>query len=78
MEVLMNAIRLDKAELFQSRGDLGGAERFVDAKEFQALIVSHRRMVREDKGDALVRGLRDLDTGEIFLVDERRLFDVKR
>ena len=41
-------------------------------------MVSHRRMVREDKGESLVRGLRDLDTGEIFLIDERRLFDAKR
>ena len=75
----MNAIRLDEAELCSSRGSRGvTAERYVDAKEFQALIVSHRRMVREDMGGLLVRGLRDLDTGELFLVDERRLFEVKR
>jgi len=75
----MTTIRLDEAELCPSRGDRSEAvERFVDPREFQALIVSHRRMVRENKGAPLVRGLRDLDTGEIFLVDERRLFEVKR
>ena len=75
----MNAIRLDEGNLCSARGNLGvNLERYVDAKEFQALIVSHRRMVREDKGGLMVRGLRDLDTGEIFLVDERRLFETKR
>ena len=28
--------------------------------------------------DRLLRGLRDLDTGEVFLIEERRLFDVRR
>ena len=75
----MSTIRLDEVELRPMRGDLlATAERFVEAREFRALMVSHRRMVREDKGEALVRGLRDLDTGEIFLIDERRLFDAKR
>ncbi len=75
----MNAVRLDEAQRRSPLGILPRLEeRFVDAREFRALMVSHRRMVREDKVDAFVRGLRDLDTGEIFLVDERRLFDTKR
>lgn len=75
----MDTIRLDKVELGSARGNvLEAGERFVEPREFRALMVSHRRMVREDKGEALVRGLRDLDTGEIFLIDERRLFDAKR
>ena len=75
----MNTLRLDEAELNSSPSHISGSEqRYVDAREFRALMVSHRRMVREELKDPLVRGLRDLDTGEIFLIDERRLFDVKR
>jgi hypothetical protein len=47
----------------------------VSAGEFQDLLVSHRRMVRLDRRNDRLRGLRDLDTGEVFLIDERRLFD---
>ena len=75
----MNTIRLDEVDLRPTLGSgLATAERYVEPREFRALMVSHRRMVRVDKGDALVRGLRDLDTGEIFLIDERRLFEAKR
>jgi hypothetical protein len=45
----------------------------VTAAEFRVLLVSHRRMVRFDVRNEQLRGLRDLDTGEIFLTDERRL-----
>ncbi len=75
----MNTIRLDEVDLRSTHGKaLGVAERYVEAREFRALMVSHRRMVRVNKGDVRVRGLQDLDTGEIFLIDERRLFDAKR
>ena len=75
----MNTIRLDEVDLRPTHGKaLGVAERYVEAREFRALMVSHRRMVRVNKGDVRVRGLQDLDTGEIFLIDERRLFDAKR
>ena len=47
----------------------------IDASRFKLLIVSHRRMVREDHADSHHRGLRDLDTGELFVVEERRLLD---
>jgi len=47
--------------------------RLVNAAEFRDLLVSHRRMVRFDVRSERLRGLRDLDTGEIFLTDERRL-----
>lgn len=50
----------------------------VNADEFRNLLVSHRRMVRFDRQSDRLRGLRDLDTGEVFLVDERRLYDVCR
>jgi hypothetical protein len=46
----------------------------VDATAFRELLVSHRRMVRVDRRQDALRGLQDLDTGEVFLVDERRLF----
>lgn len=75
----MNSVHLDEAQSRSSRGLLPRtAEIFVDARQFRALMVSHRRMVRADKVEAFVKGLRDLDTGEIFLIDERRLFDAKR
>ena len=45
----------------------------ISAAEFRVLLVSHRRMVRFDVRSERLRGLRDLDTGEIFLTDERRL-----
>jgi hypothetical protein len=47
----------------------------VNAKEFRRLLVSHRRMVRVDQRGHRLRGLQDLDTGEVFLTDERRLLE---
>lgn len=47
----------------------------IDPTEFRSLMVSHRRMVREDDLALRQRGLRDLDTGELFVVDERRLHE---
>lgn len=52
--------------------------RVVDAAHFRQLLVSHRRMVRVDRRDEALRGLQDLDTGEVFLTDERRLFPPRR
>ena len=52
--------------------------RLVNAAEFQQLIVSNRRMERFVCGQVRLRGLRDLDTGEVFLTDERRLFEARR
>lgn len=51
---------------------------YVDAAEFRRLIVSNRRMERADKSVPKMRGLRDLETGELFLTDERWLMDGKR
>ena len=56
----------------------GLGARWVNAAEFQDLLVSHRRMVRIDRRDTCLRGLQDLDSGELFFIDERRLFDVRR
>jgi hypothetical protein len=50
----------------------------IDAAEFKKLAVSHRRLVREDDVSSQVRGLRDIDTGELFIVDEKRLFTANR
>jgi len=50
----------------------------IDAAEFRDLLVSHRRMIRFDRRAEKLRGLQDLDTGELFFTDERRLFDVRR
>lgn len=49
--------------------------RMINAVEFRKLLVSHRRMVRADRRPDRLRGLQDLDTGELFLTDERRLLE---
>ena len=60
------------------RGIAGVAGRVIDPAEFRALLVSHRRMVRADRRGEKLRGLQDLDTGEVFLTDERRLLESRR
>ena len=50
----------------------------VDPSLYRDLLVSHRRMERLAIPDRHLRGLRDLDTGEVFLIEERRLFDAPR
>jgi hypothetical protein len=50
----------------------------VSASEYRELLVSHRRMERILLPAERQRGLRDLDTGEVFVTDERRLFDNPR
>ena len=79
-EPFMHAATLQSPAL--SRTDFLMAEadspRIVGAQEFRDLIVSHRRMRRVDRRAEKIRGLEDLDTGEVFLVDERRLFEVHR
>ena len=52
--------------------------RIINAAEFRDLLVSHRRMIRFDRRAEKLRGLQDLDTGEVFFTDERRLFEVRR
>jgi hypothetical protein len=54
------------------------APHYVDAAEFRRLIVSTRRMERADKSVPKMRGLRDLETGELYLTDERWLMEGKR
>lgn len=53
-------------------------EKTVNAVEFRRLLVSHRRMVRVDRREDHLRGLHDLDTGEVFLTDDRRLVETNR
>lgn len=50
----------------------------VDAAHYRELLISHRRMERLVYLDLRLRGLRDLDSGEVFLIDERRVFDTRR
>lgn len=59
------------ADLSESNSSI----QLIDPTEFRSLMVSHRRMVREDDNALRQRGLRDLDTGELFVVDERRLHE---
>jgi hypothetical protein len=49
--------------------------RLVSAAEFRRLLVSHRKLVRADLRAERLRGLHDLDTGEIFVTDEKRLLE---
>ena len=54
------------------------AGRLVSPAEFHDLLVSHRRLVRADRRPDHLKGLQDLDTGELFLIEERRLLDGRR
>jgi len=75
---------MDAAMLQDSpRSGMGGvmtdvAGRVISATEFRELLVSHRQMVRADRRVERMRGLQDVETGEIFLTDERRLLDGRR
>jgi len=51
--------------------------RLVDPAFYGNLLISHRRMERIVYPERRLRGLRDLDTGEVFLIEERRLFDAR-
>jgi hypothetical protein len=52
--------------------------RVVSAAEFRELLISHRKLVRDDRRAEKLRGLIDLDTGELFVTDEHRLLDAPR
>jgi hypothetical protein len=54
------------------------SRRLVSAAEFKQLMVSHRRMERVACGESRLRGLRDVETGEVFLTDARRLLEARR
>jgi hypothetical protein len=70
----MSAANLSEVSFAQPDVMLAPApHRLISAAEFRNLLVSHRRMVRFDVRSESLRGLRDLDTGEIFVTDERRL-----
>lgn len=57
---------------------MDGPHTFVAPAEFRRLLVSHRRLERADDKASRIRGLRDVDTGELFLIEERRLHDAGR
>ena len=70
----MNTAFFDDTEVAAPRGiakqleaNGHGVERHVTGAEFRQLAVSHRHMIRVDMPGAGLRGLRDLQTGEIFL-----------
>jgi len=70
MNAILNA-PLTNVSLFKGRP----FSRIVNPLEFRSLMVSHRRMIRADVAAERMKGLRDLDTGELFLVEERQLLD---
>jgi hypothetical protein len=49
---------------------------FIDAEAFVRLAVSPRALTRADDPTARVRGLLDVRTGERFLTEEEKLFDI--
>jgi len=50
-------------------------ENVVSAAVFKSLLVSRRRLVRLDRPKDNLRGLRDLDSNELFVTDSRRLHE---
>lgn len=75
----MDAATLQDSQSVRLAGSLSLiAGQVIDAAQFRNLLVSHRRMVRADRRQEQLRGLQDLDTGEVFLTDERRLLEAKR
>jgi len=72
----MDAALLQDLRGSRPRNALSDASsQLIPAAEFRKLLISHRRMVRVDRREVLLRGLQDLDTGEVFLTDERRLLE---
>ncbi|QDU28414.1 hypothetical protein ETAA8_35140 [Anatilimnocola aggregata] len=82
MPATMNQPNSNPRRLLASFGlesDSAGANaHYIDAAEFRRLMVSNRRMERADRLAPKMRGLRDLETGELYLTDERWLLDGKR
>jgi hypothetical protein len=75
----MDAAVLQDLRGSRPRGALSDAvSQMIPAAEFRELLVSHRRMVRVDRREDRLKGLQDLDTGEVFLTDERGLLDGAR
>jgi len=76
----MDAATLQDSQSVRLGNSLSGIAggQVIDAAQFRTLLVSHRRMVRVDRRQEQLRGLQDLDTGEVFLTDERRLLDARR
>lgn len=46
---------------------------FVDRDEFCQLLLGYRRMVRADDLASGVRGLRDLKTGMLYVIEREKL-----
>ena len=47
---------------------------FVQREEFCRLLLCTRRMVRSDEPDVRIRGLKDMETGTRFLIEQENLF----
>ena len=56
------------------RPESTSAHMFIGKDEFCALLVSNRQLTRWDMPSANMRGLRDIATGEWFVIEERELF----
>jgi hypothetical protein len=51
---------------------------YVSPAEFRSLATSHRRLERADDVSKSVRGLRDVESGETYLILEKDLHPVVR
>jgi hypothetical protein len=47
--------------------------KFVGRDEFISLLTSSRNLVRADEGPSGLRGLLDIDTNDLFLIEEAEL-----
>jgi len=47
--------------------------RFVDPAEYRRLLLSRRRLERADEPRAALRGLRDVRSGRLYVVEDERL-----
>lgn len=57
---------------------IGNVQSIVSPSEFRSLLISHRRLVRIDRHQDHLRGLHDLDSGETFFTDGRRILQFFR
>ena len=49
----------------------------ISPAQFVTMLVSRRRLVRYDQRNRGLRGLKDVDTGELFEIEERKLVDIE-
>ena len=71
----MSDKRFDGETLVQREGrmELTPHARFVEAEQFVNLLVSRKKLIREDDKEAGIRGLFEPATGKSFFIEEEKL-----